>query len=99
MTMKNWSTDQPSRKLDNQQAGLYKVLERVSNSFQVDIPDSIRVYPIFSPDKLRKDLMNPIPGQYVDEAEPIMINGEKEYEVEEILAARTYRGKIQYKAK
>jgi len=44
-------------------AGPYKVLEKIGNSYKVELPDSIKVYPIFSPDKLQKVVNDPLPGQ------------------------------------
>jgi len=32
--------------------GLYKIINKVGNSYKVQLPDLIKVYPIFSPDKL-----------------------------------------------
>jgi hypothetical protein len=50
--MANWKTNQPSRKLKNQQAGPYKILSKEENSYRLDLPLSIKVYPVFSLDKL-----------------------------------------------
>jgi len=33
-------------------AGLYKVLKKIGNAYKVKLLDLIKVYPIFSPDKL-----------------------------------------------
>ncbi len=44
---KNWKTKWPSRKLDYQMAGLYKVFEKIGNSYKVKLPDSIKVHPVF----------------------------------------------------
>jgi hypothetical protein len=52
MTMANWKTNRPSRKLENQQAGPYKILSKEGNSYRLDLPPLIKVYPVFSPDKL-----------------------------------------------
>jgi len=41
-----------SRKLDYKIAGLYKILNKVGNLYKVKLPDLIKVYPIFLPDKL-----------------------------------------------
>jgi len=43
--------------------GPYKVLKKVGNLYKVKLPDLIRVYPIFLPDKLRKAINNLLPRQ------------------------------------
>jgi hypothetical protein len=42
--------------------GLYKILNKVGNLYKVKLPDSIKVYPIFSLDKLRKAVNDLLPG-------------------------------------
>src|SRR6266567_7242155 len=61
--IKNWKTERPSRKLDYKMAGLYKIINKVGNLYKVKLPDSIKVYPIFSPDKLWKIVNNLLPRQ------------------------------------
>ena len=43
--------------------GLYRVLKKIGNLYKVELPDLIKVYPIFSPDKLRKAINNLLPRQ------------------------------------
>jgi len=52
-------------------AGPYKVLKKRGNSYKVKLLDLIKVYPIFSPDKLRKAVNNPLPGQKNEPPLPI----------------------------
>ena len=61
--IKNWKTERPSRKLDYQIAGLYAVLKKIGNLYKVKLLDSIKVYPIFSLDKLWKAVNDLLPGQ------------------------------------
>ena len=49
---KNWKTERPSRKLDYQIAGLYKVFKKIGNSYKIKLPDLIKVHFVFLPDKL-----------------------------------------------
>jgi len=49
---------------------------------------------VFYADQLRKDLDNPLPGQNREPKEPILINSEPEYEINKILASKTYHGRL-----
>jgi hypothetical protein len=44
-------------------AGLYKIIRQVRNSYKVALSKLIQIYPIFSLNKLRKAVDNPLPGQ------------------------------------
>ena len=93
---KNWDTGRPSRKLDHQMRGPWKILDQIGHSYEVDLPNSMKVYPVFHADRLRKAADNPLPGQEDKPEPPIEINGTPEYVVEQVLNSRVLRGKLQY---
>ena len=82
----NWTTERPSHKLDNQMAGSYAILEKIGNSYKLDLPKSMNIHPVFSPDRLRLDPQDPLPGQVNEPAPPIRINDQDEWEVEDLIA-------------
>lgn len=52
ITTRDWNLGRPSRKLGNQMAGPYKVVEKIGNAYRLLLPANLRVHPMFSPDKL-----------------------------------------------
>ena len=98
-TTKHWRTDRPNKKLSSQNAGPFEILEKVNHSFKLDLPPSIKVYPVFYANKLRKHFDNPLRGQLDPEPEPLNVYGDDEYEVEEIISARLVYRLLRYKVK
>ena len=52
-------------------AGLYAILEKIGNLYKLDLPKSMNIHPVFSPDRLRLDPQDPLPGQ-VNELAPLI---------------------------
>ena len=94
--MKNWKTQRLSRKLDYQMVGLYEILEKVEYSFKVKLLESIKIYSIFSLDRLRKAMDNPLPRQYNNPLPPIQIAEDEKQEIKEILAVKKVYSVLKY---
>jgi transposase InsO family protein len=100
VTTKDWNLGRPSRKLGEQAAGPYKIVGKVGHSYKLQLPDSIKVHPVFAPEKLRRAATtDPLQGQIPDPQPPIEVDGQEEWELERILAVRLVRQKLQYRAK
>ena len=62
MTAKNWTTDRPSPNLEFKRRGPWKILEKVGHSFRLDLPSEMKIHLILHADRLRKALINLLPG-------------------------------------
>lgn len=97
LSSKDISTSHPSRKLAPRQLGPYEVAERTGDlTYRLLLPPSMRQHPVFHVDRLSPWHGNDVNGQTPPPPEPIQVNNEPEYEVEQILDSRKYRNQYQY---
>ena len=96
LSTKNLKIDRPSRKLADQWTGPFRILERVGHSYRLELPTGSLIHDVFAADVLVKDPNNPLPGQLPPKPSAEVIQGEEEWEVQQILASRISRGKLQY---
>ena len=61
------------------------ITKQVRHTYQLDLPLTMRIHDVFSPDKLQKAADDPLPGQVQEPPEPIKINDNDKWEVEQIL--------------
>ncbi len=99
VTTKHWHTNQPSKKLVDQMAGPFKVLEQIGHSYKLKLLESIKVHSVFHVEKLRKHSNNPLLGQPLDNTPLVSVNDQVEYKVEQILAVKLVCNKLKYKVK
>lgn len=97
VSRQGWLTDRPSVKLDRRNAGPYKIEKMKGHSYELKLPDYMKMHNVFHADRLRK-AKEPVPGQVLTAEPEHEVDGEPEWLVDKILASRIYQGKLQYKA-
>jgi hypothetical protein len=78
-------------------AGLHKVLEKVENFYKVKLLETVKVHLVFSLDRLWKAADDPLLRQKNKPPLLIQVNGDNEWEVEEILASKIVHKTLQYR--
>ena len=76
--------------------GPFQITEQVGHAYRLDLPLTMKIHNVFSPDKLRKAADDPLPGQVQEPPEPVEINDDEEWEVEQILDSCIHQKKLQY---
>ena len=88
-----------TKKLTEEFIGLYMVRKIVSeNSVELELPASLRIHPVVNVRRIVK-YREQVKGQKEIPPPPVKVDGEKEYEVEEILDRQERRGKMRYLVK
>ena len=89
---KNIRTNRPSDKLDYKRLGPFKIVKKVStHAYKLDLPPTMRIHPVFHVSLLEPVASDPLPGQENIPPPPIIVDGELEFQVDEILDARRTR--------
>jgi len=97
---RNIRTTRPCKKLDYKKIGLVKILARIGTSaYKLDLPASMRIHNTFHISLLELYNDNELPSQKSKPPPPIVIEGEPEYALEEIVDSRLHYNKLQYRAK
>ena len=78
--------------------GPFPILAHEGNSYWVKLLNSIKIHSVFSLDRLCKAADDSLPGQRNESLPPIVVTGDQEYEVQEIITIKTIRGNLHYRA-
>ena len=94
MLRKNIQTKRPSSKLDHKKLGPFKIKKVVGPvNYQLDLPKTMNIHSVFHISLLEKAPPGAPPAPIT---EILLVNPNAEYEVQEILNHRLYRGSVQY---
>jgi hypothetical protein len=98
---KNIQIDRSSRKLDHKMIRSFKILKKRDSSYKLDLSNEMNIHSIFHISLLRKNFQDLISDQIISSSSLIIINNEKEYDVEDIidshLIKRVFNKRLQYK--
>ena len=87
----------PTGKLDHKRLGPFKVIEAIgTRSYKLDLPNTMRIYPVFHTSLLEPFKPDPIEGRSPVPLPPVVVNKHEEYEVDYIVDFRIHRNSLQY---
>lgn len=90
----------PSKKLAEKRIGPYEITEVISpNAVKLKLPKTIRIHPVVNVSRIRPYNPSRIPNHRTPPSPPVEIDGEFEFEVEQILDSRLSRGRLEYLVK
>ena len=85
LNTKYQNTARPSLKLDNNNSSPFKIITKKGYSFQLRLPNSMKINLVILLDKLRKSARDPLLGQVNKPKDLVEITGNIKYKVKEIL--------------
>lgn len=89
---RNIRTTRPSDKLDYKRLGPFKVLKKIStHAYKLELPSTMKIHPVFHVSMLEPVASDPLPGQKQVPPPPVIVDGELEFQVDEILDAKRTR--------
>ena len=85
-----------TEKLTEKFVGPYRVKEIISsNAVKLELPSTVKIHPVVNVSSVRR-YVGQVKGQRKEQPAPVIIEGEEEWEVEQILNKRKVRGKNKY---
>jgi len=85
-----------SEKLTERFVGPYKIKAIISsNVVELELPATVKIHPVVNISRIRR-YVDQVKGQKKEAPQPVIVEGEEEWEVEKILNKRRIRGKDKY---
>ena len=97
----NIRTKRPSRKLDWKNLGRFTIKKVLSPwAYELDLPSTMKIHPVFHVSLLLPVAKDPLPGQVPPPLQPIEVDGNISWEVEDIYDSKKVQGgNVQYLVK
>ena len=100
LSSRNFRTERPSRKLDHKFTGPYEILEAIgTHAYRLKFPRTIKRHPVVHVSEIEPAAQDPLAGQIIPPPPPVIVEGNEEWEVEEVVDSRFRYRKLQYKVK
>ena len=99
LSTKKLATVRPCKKLDHKRVGPFDVTDQVRALYRLRLPDIMKVYDVFHPSLLSPVATNPLPGQKNPPPELVIVKGDEEWVVEDILDSKRVRNRLKYRVK
>jgi hypothetical protein len=97
LSMRNIKTTRPSAKFDYRHTGPFRITKKISElTFKLELPDTMKIHPVFHVSLLSPYHADQNPQRKLQPPKPVIVNGEIEYEVNQILDSRIQRNQLQY---
>jgi len=94
--LKYQMVERRTEKLAERFIGPYKVKEIVSsNAVKLELPSTVKIHPVVNISRIQQ-YIGQVEEQKKEQPAPVIIKGEEEWEVEQILNKRKVRGKDRY---
>ena len=95
---RNIKTARPSDKLDDKYLGPYLVTKKRGQAYELELPETMQIHPVFHSWLLRKDPQDPLPGQQNEPPGPVRLGENPEWQVDDIVGSRYHYHRLQYRA-
>ena len=96
LSSRNITTDRPSKKIEDKMLGPFPIVKKVGTSYELELPQTMKVHNVFHSNLLRKDPGDPLPGQIQEPPGPIVTADGEEWDLADILNSRWHYGRLQY---
>lgn len=98
LNYKNIKSLRPCKKLEFKKGGPFKIIDTVGKyAFKLDLPNSVKIHPVFHVSLLSPVATDPLPGQITGPPPPLITESEEpEHEIERIIKSHWINDEINY---